>query len=96
MILVSFSSAKDVLSHDVKNNEIFSSQDTENPPFHFFGGTPGILLMTHASEKSEREFFSHSYIPNLLFLSLFLLVLQIICRYNNYDIQPWNIGGGGW
>ena len=40
MILVSFSSAEDALSNDVKKKkEIFSSQGTENPPFRFFGDT---------------------------------------------------------
>ena len=35
MILVSFSAAEDALFNDVKKNEIFSSQGTENP-FSFF------------------------------------------------------------
>ena len=39
MILVSFSSAEDVLSS--QKYDIFSSQGTENPPFRFFG-TPSI------------------------------------------------------
>ena len=43
MILVSFSSAEDALSNDVKKKyNTFTSQGTENPPFRFFG-TPGIL-----------------------------------------------------
>ena len=40
MILVSFSSAIDALSNDVRRYDMFSSQDTENPPFRFFGGHP--------------------------------------------------------
>ena len=43
MILVSFSSAEEVLSNDVKIYHTFSSQGTENPPFRFFW-TPGILF----------------------------------------------------
>ena len=39
MILVSFSSAEDALSYDVKRYNTFSSQGTENPPFRFFGDT---------------------------------------------------------
>ena len=38
-ILVSFSSAEDVLSNDVKKYEIFGLQGTENPPFRFFWDT---------------------------------------------------------
>ena len=45
MILISFSSAEDALSNAVKKYEIFSSQGTENPPFHIFG-TPGIAYMS--------------------------------------------------
>ena len=41
MTLVSFSSAEDALSNDVKKYETFRSQRTENLPFRFFG-TPGI------------------------------------------------------
>ena len=41
MILVSFSSAEDALSNDVKKYTTFKMQGTENPPFRFFG-TPGI------------------------------------------------------
>ena len=38
MILVSFYSAEDDLSNDVKkNHNTFSSQGTENPLFHFWG-----------------------------------------------------------
>ena len=39
MILVSFSSAKDVWSNDVNRYNTFSSQCTENPPFRFFWDT---------------------------------------------------------
>ena len=39
MILVSFSSAEDVLSNYVKTNNTFSSQGTKNPPFPLFGDT---------------------------------------------------------
>ena len=39
MILVSFSSAEDALSNDVKIYNTFSSQGTENPPFRFFWDT---------------------------------------------------------
>ena len=48
----------------------------------------------YASEQVERWKFSHFCIQYLLFLSLFLLVLQIFCRYNitfNREI----LGGGG-
>ena len=38
-ILVSFSSAEDVLSNDVKKCEIFGLQGTENLPFRFFWDT---------------------------------------------------------
>ena len=38
MILVSFSSAEDALSNDVKEYDSFSSQSTENLPFRFFEG----------------------------------------------------------
>ena len=41
MILVSFSSAEDALSNDVKIYDIFCSQGAENLPFRFLG-TPGI------------------------------------------------------
>ena len=37
MILVSFSSAEDALSNDVKKYTTFRMQDTENPPFRFLG-----------------------------------------------------------
>ena len=43
MVLVSFSSAEDALSNDVKKYTTFRMQGTENPPFHFLG-TPGIDL----------------------------------------------------
>ena len=46
MILVSFSSTEDALSNDVNKYDINSSQGTENLPFRFFGGTPGIALHT--------------------------------------------------
>ena len=39
MILVSFSSAEDVWSNDVNRYNTFSSQCTENAPFHFFWDT---------------------------------------------------------
>ena len=39
MILVSFSSAEDALSNDVKHNNTFSLQGPENPPFRFLGDT---------------------------------------------------------
>ena len=39
MILVSFSSAEDALSNDVKKYDIFSSQGTENLLFRFLGDT---------------------------------------------------------
>ena len=42
MILVSFSSAEDALSNDVKKYTTFRMPGTENPPFRFFFGTPGI------------------------------------------------------
>ena len=42
-------------------------------------------IMQHPC-ASEREKFPHFYIPNLLFPSLFLLVLQIFCWYNNLII----------
>ena len=38
MILVSFSSAEDVLSNNVKKYDMFGLQGTENPPFRFFLG----------------------------------------------------------
>ena len=37
VILVSFSSAEDVLSKDVKQNDSFRSQGTKSPPFRFLG-----------------------------------------------------------
>ena len=37
MILVSFSSAEDVFSNDVKTYKTFSSQGTKKPPFRFLG-----------------------------------------------------------
>ena len=40
----------------------------------------------HVCERANLIFFSHFYIPNLLFLSLFLLVLQTFCPYNNFMI----------
>ena len=39
MILVSFSSADDTLSNDIKKHNTFSSQSTENPPFRFLWDT---------------------------------------------------------
>ena len=54
MILVSFSSAEDALSNDIKKYKNFSSQGTENPPFRFFWDTwykncnaNGCKLCTH-------------------------------------------------
>ena len=44
MILVSFSSAEDVLSNDVKIYNTFSLQCTEKPPFRFFWDTRYIYL----------------------------------------------------
>ena len=44
MILVSFSSAEDALSNDVKKYTTFRMQGTENPPFRVFFGTPGIIM----------------------------------------------------
>ena len=41
IILVSFFSAEDALSNDVKKYNTFRTQSTENLPFRFFG-TPGI------------------------------------------------------
>ena len=41
-ILVSFSSAENVLTDGVKQYDIFVLQGTENPPFRFFG-TRGIV-----------------------------------------------------
>ena len=38
-ILISFSSAEDVLSNDVKKYDIFGLQGTENPLFRFFWDT---------------------------------------------------------
>ena len=49
--MVSFSSAENALSNDVKKHNTFSSQGTENPPFRFFG-TRGIDLIQ----------YSHSFI----------------------------------
>ena len=43
MILVSFSSAEDALSNDVKKYTTFRMQGTENPPFRFFLGHPVYL-----------------------------------------------------
>ena len=43
MILVTFSSAENALSNDVKKYNIFCSQGTENPLFRFFLGHPGII-----------------------------------------------------
>ena len=39
MILASFSSAEDALFNDVKNNDTFKSQGTENPLVRFLGDT---------------------------------------------------------
>ena len=39
MILVSFSSAEDASFNDVKHDDTFRSQGTENPLFRFFGDT---------------------------------------------------------
>ena len=39
MIFVSFSSAEDALTNDVKKYDTFSSQGTENLPFCFFWDT---------------------------------------------------------
>ena len=44
MIFLSFSSAENALSNDVKQYDIFSLQGTENPSFRYFG-TPGIIGM---------------------------------------------------
>ena len=43
-ILLSFSSAEDVLSNDVKIYDIFGLQGTENPPFRFFWDTRYVLV----------------------------------------------------
>ena len=51
LMMVSFSSAENALSNDVKKHNTFSSQGTENPPFRFFG-TRGIDLIQ----------YSHSFI----------------------------------
>ena len=49
MILVSISSAEDVLSNDVKQYDTFSSQGTENPSFCFFLDTRYIywVMIVH-------------------------------------------------
>ena len=43
-LLIKDLGAEDALSNDVKRYDIFSWQGTENPPFRFFWGTPGIGL----------------------------------------------------
>ena len=55
-ILVSFSSAEDVLSNDVKKYDIFGLQGTENPPFRFFG-TRGIVWLICKSFRYPWNFF---------------------------------------
>ena len=45
MILVSFSSVEDALFNDVTKYDTLRSQDTKNPPFRFFWGTPGIAMI---------------------------------------------------
>ena len=64
MILVSFSSAEDALSNDVKQFDIFSSQSTENPPFCFFG-TPGIVMYQKYITSLEYPLKSTLLILNL-------------------------------
>ena len=48
MIWVSFSSAEDALSNDVKRYYFFCLQGTENPPFL---GTPGIVGLFHLATR---------------------------------------------
>ena len=58
MILVSFSSAEDVLSSDVKEiYNTFCSQGTENPPFRFFFLTPGIFKSKEISVRLKGSSF---------------------------------------
>ena len=64
MILVSFSSVEDALSNQCQKYDIFSSQDTENPPFRLFGGTSGIAITRSAWQLRETL--------NLLKFSLYL------------------------
>ena len=66
MILISFSSAEDVLSNDVKKCDIFSSQSTENPPFCFFWDTRYSFLLT-----SQFIYHFNKFIYLLYFTRLF-------------------------
>ena len=50
--MVSFSSAEDALSNDVKN-DIFNSQGTENLPFRFWGDTRYIYANNTNREANE-------------------------------------------
>ena len=56
-ILVSLSSAEDVLSNDVKKYDIFGLHGTENPPFHFFWDTRYIIYIyiEHTGRLVEHE-----------------------------------------
>ena len=62
MILVSFSSGEDALSNDVKIYHTFSSQGTENPAFHFFGGHPVCKLLV-AAEMCTALLLSMKLLP---------------------------------
>ena len=55
MILVSFSSVEDALSNDVNKYDIFSSQGTENPLFHFFWDTRYNELSLTTSQNPTKD-----------------------------------------
>ena len=68
MILVSFSSAEDALSNDVKKHNTISSQGTENPLFRFFWDTRYSSLCI--------------YMYMYTYTSILVVILMIFtCRY---------------
>ena len=69
MILVSFSSAEDALSNDVKKYDIFSSQGTENLAFRFFGDTryrKNEQMIVNYLKKTLQTCMRNARIPNFM------------------------------
>ena len=83
-ILVSFSSAEDVVSNDVKKYEIFGLQGTENPPFRFFWDTrykhhaPTLLFLTFYSGNNTCDAIIRLVNKDSYHVSCSILILNIL------------------
>ena len=76
MILVSFSSAEDVWSNDVNRYNTFSSQCTENPPFHFFWDTRYIR-----EEKISWIMFNQTLVHCVIFICCQQYIIISMCTH---------------